>query len=48
MSRLTAVLVYLSFERKCDQAIREGLWKRNLKRKKGKVEVCVYPVPVEP
>ena len=35
-SVLLAVLVYLSFERTGDQAVREGLWKRNLRRRKRK------------
>ena len=35
-SVLLAILVYLTFERTGDQAIREGLWKRNLKRRKRK------------
>ena len=38
---LLAVLVYLSFERTDDQATARGLRKRNLKRIKRKVKVCV-------
>ena len=35
-SVLLAILVYLSFDRSSGQAVREGLWKRNLERKKRK------------
>ena len=46
---LLAILVYLSFDRTSDQAVREGLWKRNLKKEKKEiVKVCVHPGSVEP
>ena len=38
---LLAALVYPSFERTAEQAATRGLWKRNLKRIKRKVKVCV-------
>ena len=44
---LLAILVYLTFKGTGDLAIREGLRKGNLKRKRIKVKVCVYPVLVE-
>ena len=40
-SVLLAALVYPSFERTAEQAAARGLWKRNLKRIKRKVKVCV-------